>query len=251
MAFLSVDKFDGFIYYSEDKLSGGSTGGIATGGNDNYGKGSSSGGFGGSGSIWSSCEQVIWVSCGGLRYPIYLKPGWNDVWFWIPNIFPDDTWVESQIVIESDGYILIPAGFEWTIITGEDAPYYPSNQKMAEKLQFKDCYSIEIYTKPVPVDLDNIIDKLGFGDVSLTEIKSLAVKTITQLEDIGFEDIHKLELEISVPEDDVEITEGEIDITDNTMIIDLVNTDTINITITDNQNGVEATGFSDIIDIEI
>lgn len=238
MATLSCNNESGFIAYGTNDGGSGGSGGHG-------------GGFGGGGAIWSSQEQVIWISAGGLRYPVYLKPGWNDVKFWVPYIFPEDTWIESPIIIETEGYILIPAGFEWTFVTGKDAPYIPGNQKMADKLKFVDCYDLEILSKPVSVDLDNIIEELGYSDFTLTELIGVAIKEVGQLEELGYEDIHSLELQISEPEEDIEITKDNIDISDSATIVDLVNTDTINVTITDNQNGVESTGFSDIFDIEI
>lgn len=242
MGILNVINKSGFISYSTDKNS-----------KDIWNRrgGGGGGGFGGGGGIWSSCEQIMWVSAGGLKYPVYLKPGMNNVEFWVPHIFPDITIIESPIVIETDGYILIPAGFEWIFITGEDAPPCPANQKMADKITFKDFYDIEIYSKPISIDLDNVVDKLNFGDVSHLELINVNINEISQLENVGYKDIYKLDLEMSVPKEDIEINNGEVNVTENEMIVDIVNTEIINIKITDNQSGVEAAGFSDLYDIEI
>ena len=118
LAVLSVTGFDGYIQYGQtnNSQSHDTTNGQAGGG----------GGISGSGSIWSGSSQVIWVSAGGVKYPIYLEPGWNDVEFWIPTIYPQDDWVECPIIIEAPGYILIPGGFEWAVITGIGAPPGPA-----------------------------------------------------------------------------------------------------------------------------
>lgn len=244
-----VDNENGFIKYSTSNDEDNS-GGNGYGGGSRYDNGGGKGGFGGSGSMWSSCEQVIWISAGGLRYPIYLKAGWNEVKFYIPNIFPEDTWVETTIIIESTGYLLIPAGFSWFFETGEDAPKAPANSKMTDKLKFTDCYDVEIFTPAIPIDADDIIDSIEFGDISLTEIETIAIKVFGQLEELGIEDIHDLDLIVNIPETDVVITESEVVLSEPVVLQDTVTTELINVTITDNQSGIDAAGFEDIYDID-
>lgn len=132
------------------------TGGIVGGGG--YDSPGGGGGICGSGEIWSSEEQIVWVSAGGVRYPMLLKPGINRVWFWIPSIYPEDTWTSSSLVFESSGYILIPAGFEWNTFTGVGAPPEPMVVRMGDSVVIGDSWFIS-FRKPDP----------GSGDLYITD----------------------------------------------------------------------------------
>lgn len=229
---LDVDKQNGQIYY-------------APGISNNFNNGN--GGISGSGEIWSSCEQTIWISAGGVKYPIYLKPGSNIVRFWIPNIFPEDTYIEEPIVIETYGYILIPAGFEWSIITGEDAPVKLGNKKYSDKLSFIDSYDIELITPQKPIDLDGIVDEIGFDDSHNIEIETpqSPIKHSENTDEFEFNDDCLFEL-INTPK------KYEFGVVDISEFDDDVNINLISITPIDNvDSNVDRTIFDDSIDIDI
>lgn len=157
MLSLSAITSDGYIFYDPN---GSGFPNIA--GNDTSPPGGG-GGVAGGGSIWSSCDQIIWVSCGGLRYPIWVKAGWNDIWFWIPSIFPNDTWIDATLIIEADGYILIPAGFEWNVVTGIGAPPEPLVIRFIDKIAVKDSVYIDFRYPDIPHD-PVIIDTVDIRD---------------------------------------------------------------------------------------
>jgi hypothetical protein len=158
------------------------------------------GGVSGGGSIWSSTEQVIWIKYDGApAYPVYLKPGYNDVRFWIPTIFPENTWVEAKLEIIATGYILIPAGFEWEVITGENVPPAPPNSKRIDKIKFIDLYDVVINYVPVPVDDQNVIDNVTFKDVYDTNIRTIDTDTADNIDGITFKDISDIDLITPIP----------------------------------------------------
>lgn len=209
MAVLGTGKRSGSIRYpysKPDSTSSGSNGG---------------GGTGGGGTIWSGSDQIIWISTGGVKYPIHLKPGKNDISFWIPALFPEDTWIECPLVIEAPGYILIPAGFKFDIFTGEDAPVGPGSLNIADKLSIVDFYDIDIAEVPVPpkppADLDNITDEYGFNDFITTDIININISEASYIDDISLRDDSS--------------------------------TDSIKVVISNN-NTIDNTGFEDFVDID-
>lgn len=221
----------GAIIYSPD----GSYGTDGSGGG--YGGG---GGIGGGGSVWSDSEQLIWISVNDApKYPVWLQPGWNEVHFWIPFIFPDDEWIEAPLIIEAPGYILIPAGFEFNIKTDEDAPVQTGNPKMADKLQFIDVYDIEIQEVPVPVDLDGIFDEVVFEDIHAIDIINATLLAEQSLiENLNLEDIYNVEIEAAP-------FSGESDTIEEVNLEDVNSLTLVNTTITSN-GYIEDVGFTDI-----
>lgn len=183
---LSVTGEAGYIFYNKNGTGfPEADGGVPSGGGG--------GGICGGGSIWSSCEQVIWVSAGGVRYPIWLEPGWNDIWFWIPSIFPDDTWIDAPLVIEAPGYILIPGGFEWNVITGIGAPPEPGIIRIIDKVFIKDELYIsfrepDLPDNPVIVDTVNIHDELMITMRQGGHITIAIEDQVDVNESIGFND---------------------------------------------------------------
>ena len=159
------------------------------------GSGSDSGAEGG-GTIWSDSSQIIWVQADSApEYPIQLQPGNNDVHFWAPTILPKDEAVEAPIVIKAPGYILIPAGFEFSIKTGKNAPVIPPNENMMDALKFVDLYDIEITIPPIVIDPDGAIEDMIFEDIQSIDIESLIVIAEQSLiENISFSDITLTEI---------------------------------------------------------
>lgn len=167
MATLGVTGFDGSIEYKySSSQSHDYTDGQAGGG----------GGISGSGPIWSSTDQIIWVNAGGVKYPIHLKPGWNDVQFWIPTIYPQDGWVQSPIVIEAPGYILIPGGFEWGVITGIGAHPSPMLFGIVDSVTVADSCTI-IFESPSSKDINIAIADTVVASDSV-DIVFKAVETV-------------------------------------------------------------------------
>ena len=193
MAELNCLTGSGAILYSSE----GNYGTDGSGGG--YGGG---GGMGGGGSVWSDSEQTMWISANNApKYPVYLKPGWNKVHFWIPFIFPDDEWVDAPITIETPGYILIPAGFEFNIKTDKKAPVEPGNPKMIDKLQFVDVWDYDIQNVPVPVNLDGLLEELVFEDTHSIDI--IAISNIVDkscIDNLTIEDINDYDIQnVPVP----------------------------------------------------
>lgn len=204
------------------------------------------GGIGGGGPIWSDSEQIIWIGINDTpKYPIYLKPGWNKVHFWIPFIFPDDEWVEAQIIVEAGGYLLIPTGFEFNIKIDKNAPEKTGNPKMIDSLRFTDLYDIEIQSIPVPVDLDGIFDEIIFEDIHAIDITNATLLAETSLiENLNIEDIYNVEIE-------TEPFSGEFDKVEEINLQDVNSITLVNTTIINNNDNVtEDVGFTDFVQIE-
>lgn len=169
------------------------------------GVGGPGGGIKGGGTIWSSCEQVAWFSFnGGPAVPVYLHPGNNDVRFWLPSIYPEDDWVESEITIEVTGYILIPAGFEWEIMQAEDAPERPPYLKQFDKLKIVDKYDVDLIHVQGPLEDDELED-INIEDTFNAELVS-GPQTYEddELENISITDDYDTELHLGpqIYEDD-------------------------------------------------
>lgn len=270
---LSVVQGDGFLIYPIPE--GGSLSGIGGGGSYGWGNGlgiggGSGGGMSGSGKIWSSTEQDIWIDLGnGNKYPVHLMPGDNDVHVWIPNIVPKDTWEETQVTIIAPGYILIPGGFTWqTIIKPEASDLIGlSSPRITERFEIKDLYDVEIITSEPPVDLDNLIDRIILEDNVVLD--SLTVKLLYEkfIDTFEMNDILEAELESKEPD-------GERDRIENVNIEDSIKYTLVNLSILNepqneqlgiedvseittlrviisNQSNIESTIFEDIFDVEL
>lgn len=237
MATMNVVNSSGQILYPYSPGGGiGSGGGGGTGGGGTGGGGS---GVGGGGPMWSDSDQLIWIQVDdGAKYPVWLEPGWNDVHFWIPSIYPDDVWIDAPIIIEAPGYILIPAGFEWEVVTSPNAPEKLGNQKMSDRLRFVDIYDIEIQEVPKPIDLDNIIDEIKFEDFITSEIINTSSIDTSEIEELTFEDFHQIEIELPP-------FSGEYNHIDEISFEDVNKVELINTTILNSDN-VEQLGIEDI-----
>lgn len=151
------------------------------------------------GYIWSGSDQTIWINTGsGIKYPIRLKPGWNQVWAEIPIIVPRDDNGDHNITIEAPGYILIPGGFTIEIITSDDAPLGLSSPRIVDNVEFDDGYFVEKYTPSVPIDLDDIVDEIEFSDIADVSVDDINIIAKDYLEELGFGDA--TDVEIYVPE---------------------------------------------------
>ena len=166
---LGVVQGDGYLYYPRKLSSSG-------GGSSSWGSGDTTGGMIGSGTIWSSSEQVIWIdNGGGIRYPIQLLPGDNHVEIRLPTITNKDTWTETTPTIVAPGYILIPGGFEWETIIKPDAPLGLSSPHITERFEIKDVYSVDIETAPIKIDVDSIIEEILAEDFAGLDIKTINI----------------------------------------------------------------------------
>ena len=185
----------------------------------------------------------MWISVNNApKYPVYLKPGWNDIYFWIPFIFPDDEWVEAEIIIETPGYILIPAGFEFNIATSENAPVKLVNPRLSDKLKFVDFYDYDLISAPVPVNVDNIIDEVVFEDTHSIDFEADFKGEYTNIEEIKAEDYTEFNL--------VSRTIINNDNIDELEFTDIKQEDIINTNISTN-NEEESLSFDDFTSIEI
>ena len=207
---LSVTKGNGYIYYpktygpgSSSGGSGGSGGGSGTNnsgspgwGNGQGTGGGTGGGMRGSGTIWSATEQTIWIDLGnGNKYPVYLKPGFNNVEIWLPNILPEDMWQETTPKIESEGYILIPGGFSWETIINPEAPLGLSSPRLTDRFEIKDLYNVRIEQAPIPINLDEILDTFKMMDITKEELINVVISNQGLLDNFELEDFINIELE--------------------------------------------------------
>lgn len=201
------------------------------------------GGCDGGGNAWSDSAQLIWISINKApKYPIWLEPGWNEIYFWIPFIFPDDEWVEAPIIIEAPGYVLIPAGFEFNIKTDEKAPVKPSNPKMIDKLKFRDVYDIDIVSAPVPIELDGLFENIVFEDThSIDIINATLMAEQSLIENLNLEDVNSTTL--------VNTTIVNNNNIENVEFTDINSNTVINATKSSN-NTTEDVGFTDFVDIK-
>lgn len=202
------------------------------------------GGISGGGVIWSSVEQVIWIKYGGAPpYPVYLKPGNNDVKFWIPTLYPDDGWIEATLEIEAPGYILIPAGFEWDVLTGENVPPARPNSKRIDKIRFRDYYDVVINNVPPPPAGDPYIDEISFRDIYGTDLNNILTLEEDILDNLTFEDVHNVDMETPEPP-------GGRGFVDSESFRDIV--DTLKNSIgTLNNADVDNSKYTDIYDIDL
>lgn len=235
MAILGVNKWDGSIVYYTN-TSGGKT--YPWPDSTSGGGGGASGG----GGIWSSVEQIIWIKYDGApAYPVYVKPGYNDIRFWIPTIFPDDIWIEAKLEIEApSGYILIPAGFEWDIITGEDVPPPPPNSKRIDKIKFRDYYDVVINYIPPPPTGDPNIDEITYDDVYDTDIRTILTLNESVIDEFNFDDIHDVDVNT--------IHTEQINNIDNFRIIDIKNIDMITPIPPGGPGNIDDISYDDLVD---
>lgn len=240
MAILGAKKWNGAIYYNKNPSD-----------DDTYTwpddrTRGSGGGTSGEGGIWSSVAQVIWIKYDGApAYPVYVEPGYNEIKFWIPNIFPEDLWIEAKLEIEApDGYILIPAGFEWDIITGENAPPAPPNSKRIDKIKFKDYYDVVInYVPPTPPTGEPIIDEFSFKDLYNIIINTIHTEQSGNIDRFKIEDFKDIDLITPIPP-------GGRSYIDNMTFRDLVNTLKRHINKLDD-SGIDDSNYTDVYDIEL
>lgn len=201
----------------------------------------------GNGKIYSSTAQIIFINVGdSIKYPVVLEPGWNDVHIHIPIIRPDDVWEETTITIESEGYILIPGGFEWEIIVSPEAPLGLSSPRLLDRFEIKDVYDILQEVKPIPVDLDGIFDNIKLVDEIKTDLLKVAQRVFDGIDEAMLEDLLSIDIETTPREpmifDENSVEEAEyVDIT-------LINKVEVNIGDTVEYETAEAVDF---IDLEI
>lgn len=231
MATLKVKKGNGNIHY---KIGGYETGHAP----DRPWSSGSVGGIGGGGFVWCGFPQLIKVGGDGLldQY-IWLGKGWNEIEFYIPFIYPDKTWLPNlEITIESQGYILIPAGFTWEVIYSDNIDKLPPNSKMIERLDIRDIYELVIESNidkeikgledfcledfidivkqklPQTYHIDNI-DDIDIKDFTERIIINTIKSTTEEKEDISLEDIIEIEL-YKTPRVQLDSVEDKIEIDD-------------------------------------
>ena len=240
---LGVYKGDGYLYYSEKSLmpEGGTE---VIEGSASLGSGGASGGLSGSGKIYSGGSQTIWISLdNGNKYPIYLEPGWNDVVIFIPNIIPEDMWIETNITIESDGYILIPGGFEWQVDIKQDAPLGLSSPRITDRFEFKDIYDILKETPEPPINLDEILDTFNMVDMSKQELLNIIINDKVLSSNFELQDFINIDIEHAPAVFDKVFS-------DNLEIVDVSLTTTLNVDIKDEPEK-EIEEITDVINIFI
>ena len=184
----------------------------------------------GSGQVFSSCDQLIFIQADSMPpVPYYLQSGWNDMVFSIPFLSGSDVAEEAPIKIEAKGYILIPAGFEFNTKITDNAPELFGTPNMVEKLEFRDFYDYDIEAIPVPVDLDNLIDEVVFEDIhsiDIIEIENIFEEDI--VDEMMLEDTDYIDIE------EPPYTGGTDEIIDNINFVDINIEDIVNITVSNN-----------------
>lgn len=177
----------------------GGFGGGATGGGSSY-----AGGFiSGSGTIISDFEGIIYIKYGDAPpYPVYVKPGKNDIYFFIPIILPVPTETDATITIEAKGTILIPAGFKIVRKAGNTMTPVP-NFKIVDKFGVRDFVAIDKQTIEPPVDLDSIGEEFELQDFLDIEIINATIKALESIENVNMYDF--LDVEHLIPVEPVNI----------------------------------------------
>ena len=203
----NVINSDGLLFYSES--SGGHSGNNfpPSGGAGGGGGGGGNGGLGGYGGIWSGTEQIIWVSVNNSpKVPVYLKPGDNDIWFYIPYIFPDEEVDEGSLKIESEDYIWIPAGFRIIKTPAEDAPPVGLFINFVDKIRSNEVFDMLLQHVEPPVDLDDIIDRIYSADVFDAELRAVQKKfeSDSEIETFSSADVFDVYLEQIAPPIDLD-----------------------------------------------
>lgn len=189
---------------------GGGGGGAGAGG---FGGGGSGGGFSGgyisgSGTIISDFEGVIFIRYGDAPpYPVYVKPGKNEIFFFIPIILPVPAQGDFALVIEAQGTILIPAGFKIVRKAGTTLTPVPSF-KIADKFGVRDFVSLEVQTIEPPVDLDDIADEYEIQDFLDIEIINATIKAFEVVDIVDMDDF--LDFEHLIPVEPVNV-DGIVD----------------------------------------
>lgn len=220
---LGVIRGDGYIGYPPPRSTGKGGGGGYGGGSSGWGSGGgagggSGGGVYGSGTIWSSCSQDIWINIGGGNsYPIHVEPGYNHVYIWVPTIYPEDKWIETTPTIEAPGYILIPGGFEWETIINPAAPLGLSSPRITERFEIKDIFDIEKITPEPPINLDEILDEYNIEDIN-----SLTVEEINTLLQVF---IDSFEINDTLKDELINIIVSDSDFSDNIELHDIFDID--------------------------
>jgi hypothetical protein len=176
--------------------SGGSSGGAGAGG---FGGSGSTGGYiSGSGEVISDFEGLIYIKYGNCDpYPVYVKPGKNNIYFFIPIILPVPTKIDSTLTIEAKGTILIPAGFKIIRKAGDTLVPVPSF-KVADKFGVRDFILLDKETVAPPVDIDGIVDEYEIQDFTNIEIITATIKAFEGLETFNIEDLVGIIQEVPV-----------------------------------------------------
>ena len=178
---MAVNGYGAMIYWEEPNLTeynkAGyafiSSGGIGCGHSGAMSGWSGTGGSGGvslNGRVWSSQSQLIYVSVGkGAKMPVWVNQGWNDLDIWYPYQFPDDTYVDGQIQVESEGYILIPLGFIIKVEISNKVEKKPPMPKPTDVIKFKDFIDYQLIRGPGDKEED-IIEDINLEDFSHTDL---------------------------------------------------------------------------------
>lgn len=241
---LGVVKGDGSLYYPASARGGGGGGGSTGWGSGGGAGGGSGGGTYGSGTIWSGSSQDIWVDMGdGNKYPIHLEPGNNDVYIWIPAIYPEDQWIETTPKIEAPGYILIPGGFTWETVIKPEAPLELSSPRITERFEIKDVFNIEKITPVPPINLDDILDEYSIEDISSLTNKEITILLKDFVDNLEIQDSFSIDID-HAPTTYDETSIDELSIEDRTSQT-LVNLNIIN------EPTEESMSLNDVIDIDI
>ena len=198
------------------------------------------------GKVYSSTAQTIILNVNGNKYPVVLQPGWNDLQVYIPILSPDDIWEETTIKIESEGYILIPGGFQWEVLTSPEAPLGLSSPRLLDRFEIKDVYDILQEIKPIPIDLDGIIDKLELIDEIKSDLLNIVKNEFNGIDEHSLEDFLMVDIE-KLPREPRNYDENIIEDAEY-VDITLVNKVEANIL---EPLGNETTETVDFIDIEI
>ena len=203
-----VELYAGSFFYPMP-TSGGSGGGGGAGG---FGGGASGGGssyaggfISGSGTIISDFEGIIYIKYGDSPpYPVYVKPGKNEIYFFIPIILPVPTQTDATITIEAKGTILIPAGFKIVRKAGNTLTPVP-NFKIVDKYGVMDFVAIDkqTVTPPVDIDLDDVVDEFKLEDFVDIDIVNATVKALDNIDILDIADF--LDAEHLIPVEPVNI----------------------------------------------
>ncbi len=199
----------------------------------------------GYGEVWSSSEQIAWFGLGdGVMYPVALSPGSNYIYIDLPHInTSEQTNTDTKnIVVESDGYILIPAGFVFVTHGQPGLIKKPFPAKMIDAVKVVDFLSSEIYNN-TPVDLDAMIDAIKASDIMSLEQQLINLQHMENIDTLRISDVYGT----------LYLENGSTDLNslhDRIHPIDIESIDEVHVVIKEGTEG-ESIVVSDIFDYDI
>lgn len=205
------------------------------------------------GSIWSDSEQTIEIVVPGTNVKTYIKvePGWNKIYVKLPIVTDTPKPIKPSIEIKAPGYLLIPAGFNWSVIMPPDSKIVRTNKDIIEKINIADVYDIDIREKPapVPIDLDGLKDSFEIKDISDLSMRDIVRDGTSLLDSLNFVDVNSVEIKGVTPGPDPGHKDYDLYYLDDVNITDVHVVDVLKVK-NSSVDGVEHIHIRDMSELE-